>query len=703
MREHTIKPTIAHFSAYSFSQYLQNVRSRLSLETIGSKLLFYLLLGILIGVLGLSSYFYQALEQRAQAEIHNRLLIQSLNLEKELQVLEEASENMSTALSRMKKLGITSPEAYKQLAFDFFLTRSPLAVGAGFGQAPYQIISQQAGFWPYFYIDQGEANAIGQLLAPPYAHVRYAELFAEDSYLDKEYYLQTVKAEKTHWTEPFAWYGIAMSTLLHPFYDSHGSLMGVAGYDVNVTALTQQLDIPVLNQAGHFVLFSREGHLLANPQQPAQAKAMVDHSQLDLFQPIWQTIKATKSGLLSHNRNYVAYQHIPQTDWLIVAVLPQGVILNPIYQMIGISMLLAIVFLTSIVVLFVRWLNCRLMPIMDECQKLDIDEADEQVRIQLFAQQFSSGQWGQNLPIDSHDELGQLSRTFRNMAGQLNDLFYNLDIKVKERTEELEQANEEIKTLNDYLKEENVRMSAELMVSQELQRMVLPKEEELQNIDDLEICGFMQPAAEVGGDYYDVLQYRDNIKIAIGDVTGHGLASGVLMLMVQTSIRTLFANDICSPDMCLNILNRAIYDNIQRMDSDKNLSLALVDYHKGKVKLSGQHEEILLVRDGGQVERIDTIDLGFPIGLEQDIEQFLNHVEIELHAGDGLVLYTDGITEAENMNKEFYGLERLCHVVSSTWERSAKEVQLAVIEDLRAHIGQQKVFDDITLVTLKQR
>jgi sigma-B regulation protein RsbU (phosphoserine phosphatase) len=340
---------------------------------------------------------------------------------------------------------------------------------------------------------------------------------------------------------------------------------------------------------------------------------------------------------------------------------------------------------------------------MNECQKLDIDETDEKLRIQCFAQQFSAGQWGQHLPIESRDELGQLARTFKGMAGQLNDLFHNLDMKVKERTEDLEQANEEIKTLNDYLKEENVRMSTELLVSQALQRMVLPKEEELQNIDDLEICGFMQSAAEVGGDYYDVLQCKDNIKIAIGDVTGHGLASGVLMLMVQTSVRTLFANDMCSPDICLKILNRAIYQNIKRMDSDKNLSLVLLDYCKGKIKLSGQHEEVLLVRRNNQIERIDTIDLGFPIGLEADIEPFLNHVEIELQPGDGLVLYTDGITEAENIHKELYGLDRLCQIVSSTWQLSTKEVQFAVMEDVRAHIGQQKVFDDITLLILKQR
>ena len=66
-------------------------------------------------------------------------------------------------------------------------------------------------------------------------------------------------------------------------------------------------------------------------------------------------------------------------------------------------------------------------------------------------------------------------------------------------------------------------------------------------------------------------------------------------------------------------LNRTIYENVRRMQSDKNLTLILLDYEEGRLRLSGQHEELVVVRADGRVERIDTIDLGFPIGLEQDI------------------------------------------------------------------------------------
>lgn len=269
--------------------------------------------------------------------------------------------------------------------------------------------------------------------------------------------------------------------------------------------------------------------------------------------------------------------------------------------------------------------------------------------------------------------------------------------------EQLARANAEISKLNSCLQAENTRLSAELEVTQRLQTMLLPKEKELSQIEDLEIAGFMEPADEVGGDYYDVLQHHGRLTIGIGDVTGHGLESGVLMLMVQTAVRTLMENNETDPKQFFEVLNRTIYKNVQRMDSDKNLSLCLIDYHDGILRLSGQHEEMLIVRYDGAIERIDTIDLGFPIGLEETIEDFVFQARVSLNTGDVVILYTDGITEAENSSGKHYGLEQLCSVVQQHRHESAENIRQAVIANLRSHIGVEKVYDDITLVILKQK
>jgi serine phosphatase RsbU (regulator of sigma subunit) len=268
---------------------------------------------------------------------------------------------------------------------------------------------------------------------------------------------------------------------------------------------------------------------------------------------------------------------------------------------------------------------------------------------------------------------------------------------------QLAQANQEITVLNERLQAENLRLSTELEITRRLQQMMLPKDNELNQIEGLEIAGYMEPADEVGGDYYDVLQTNGRVKIGIGDVTGHGLESGVLMIMVQTAVRTLMENNETDPKKFLEALNRTIYNNVQRMSSNKNLTLSLVDYHNGKLDLSGQHEELIVVRANGELERIDTIDLGFPIGLEESIVDFVAQTQIDLKLGDVVVLYTDGVTEAENSSGEQYSIERLCEVIKQNYYKSAIEIRHKIIEDVRQHIGRTKVYDDITLVVLKQK
>ncbi|MCT7967843.1 AAA family ATPase [Laspinema sp. D1] len=300
-------------------------------------------------------------------------------------------------------------------------------------------------------------------------------------------------------------------------------------------------------------------------------------------------------------------------------------------------------------------------------------------------------------------EIVQILSSQAAIALENSLLYQTLEEKVIERTQQLAAANQEIQELNKQLKSDNLRMRAELEVTRQLQQMMLPTAEEIQAIPGLDIAGFMEPADEIGGDYYDLLQEGDQIKFAIGDVTGHGLESGVVMIMVQTAVRTLIESQEINPSKFLDILNRTIYKNVQRIKAEKSMTLAVLDYENGRVKISGQHEEILIVRQGGIVERIDTVDLGFPIGLISDMVDFVASETVELQPGDGVVLYTDGITEAADINNVQYGLDRLCEVICQNWQFPAEEILQAAIADLRVHIGTQKVYDDITLVVIKQK
>lgn len=305
--------------------------------------------------------------------------------------------------------------------------------------------------------------------------------------------------------------------------------------------------------------------------------------------------------------------------------------------------------------------------------------------------------------VPTRDEVGEVGLAFNRMAEEIRFHTENLEALVEARTRQLEQANREISGLNEKLRTENVRLGAELDVARQIQLMVVPREAELERMGNLDIAAYMRPADEVGGDYFDVLQKGENLKIGIGDVTGHGLESGVMMLMVQSMARALQEAGQCDPRLFLDQLNRALFKNIERTRFDKHLTLAFLDYADRTVTLSGQHEEMILIRRDGRLERIDTLDLGLPVGLERDIAPFVDTRNIPFDSGDVIVLYTDGITEAEAPGGKLFGLDRLCDSALRLRGSDAESMKNGILADLMAHIGDNKIHDDITLVVVRHR
>ena len=215
-----------------------------------------------------------------------------------------------------------------------------------------------------------------------------------------------------------------------------------------------------------------------------------------------------------------------------------------------------------------------------------------------------SGNLCHKIILENRDEEGQVVGAFNKIADAVSG------------------GNKKITLLKDSLKAQNMRMISELDLTRKIQQMLLSKDRELKEVIGLDNAGFMEAAEEEGGDYYDVLQHKGRVKIG-DDVREHGWESGVLMIMVQTAVRTWLADNEPEPIKFLSTINSVIYDNVQRMKLDKNASFALLDYQQGMLKLSGQHEERIVVRCKGCVEVFDTSDLGFQIGLDAEIAKFV--------------------------------------------------------------------------------
>jgi hypothetical protein len=204
----------------------------------------------------------------------------------------------------------------------------------------------------------------------------------------------------------------------------------------------------------------------------------------------------------------------------------------------------------------------------------------------------------------------------------------------------------------------SLRTAREMEIAKRIQTSILPTRTD---VTGLEIAAKMIAADDVGGDYYDVIPVERGAWIGIGDVAGHGLQAGLIMLMVQSVVAALTrSRREATPRDLVTTLNSVLYDNIRgRLKSDEHVTFSLLRYDaNGCVTFAGAHEDIIVCRAAtGVCELVPTS--GVWLGALRDIGRATDDSTIRLLPGDVMVLYTDGVTEAKNASGETFGLERL--------------------------------------------
>ncbi|MCP4346026.1 MAG: AAA family ATPase [Desulfobacterales bacterium] len=251
-------------------------------------------------------------------------------------------------------------------------------------------------------------------------------------------------------------------------------------------------------------------------------------------------------------------------------------------------------------------------------------------------------------------------------------------------------------------REQSAIIRKEMEIAANIQTGLIPASPEASGFD---IAAYMSPADEVGGDYYDVINGDDRDWVVIGDVSGHGVSAGLVMMMVQTAIRvTVDKNPQISPSGLLTVINRTITENIQKMNENKHMTISVLALYKdGKVEFAGLHEDILVYRsETSEIEKLETD--GMWIGLIDDIEDMMTDDEFRMEPGDTMLLYTDGITESipkgahEDSGTDLFGDDRLTEILHRAGEQSGKEIRTEILNSLEGY----KCVDDVTVVVLKR-
>ncbi len=238
----------------------------------------------------------------------------------------------------------------------------------------------------------------------------------------------------------------------------------------------------------------------------------------------------------------------------------------------------------------------------------------------------------------------------------------------------------------------------ELEIAQQIQTSILPKNFE---VPGLRIAAQMVPAAVVGGDYFDVRPLADGAWIGVGDVSGHGLTAGLLMLMIQSGISALtLQQPEAQPHDLLPHLNRLMWENVrERLGRDDFATLCLLRYFRdGRLVHAGAHEDIIICRaSGGPCERIAAP--GTWLGGVRDIRRATKTHHLQLQPGDTVVLFTDGITEARASDRSFYGLDGLCAAVEKHRALAVGDLLEAVMRDVTSWSPNPE--DDMTLMVMR--
>lgn len=249
--------------------------------------------------------------------------------------------------------------------------------------------------------------------------------------------------------------------------------------------------------------------------------------------------------------------------------------------------------------------------------------------------------------------------------------------------------------LDHFSEEERRRLESELELSQIVQRALFPQK--LPNIPGLELAAFSHPSEIIGGDYFDFFQLDDDaFGLVIADVVGHGVSAAMIMSSLQTALRTL-ASQSSSP---ANLLERVNHFYLHNINLTTFITVFMAHFDPGTGKLTyanGGHNPPLVLRHDGTTCWLKPT--GAAIGL---VEAYHPSSEaITLSKGDIFLLYTDGITEAMNEEREQFGTERLEKLVKQNADLGVQELATGIRLAVRDFTGGRPMADDTTIVVSK--
>lgn len=309
----------------------------------------------------------------------------------------------------------------------------------------------------------------------------------------------------------------------------------------------------------------------------------------------------------------------------------------------------------------------------------------------LMAGGFDRSKAGFHAPFGDYD-----AAHFNNAAQHAETLLANAFLveELKREKDQLRQANLTI--------EQRDRELQEMELARRIQMALLPRSTEGLHAE-LEIAALMLPADEVGGDYYDAaLDRRGVLWLTMGDVSGHGLTPGLVMMMAQTAHSAIRSGNTPTPTEMVVRMNRTLYENIaERLRSNLYMTFVALRYEgAGRFIHAGAHLHALVHRCcTGDVELLTT--QGTWLGIEADISGATADNGLQLELGDTLVLYTDGLPESISPSGQMMDMAGLERLTRKHAHLSPNFMTEAILKDVREWCADRRQ-DDMTVMAVRR-
>ena len=483
------------------------------------------------------------------------------------------------------------------------------------------------------------------------------------------------------WTEPY--YnedGARMLTATYSvpvhLHDDFAPVSAVVTGDVSLTWLSDLLESLDLGETGYSFLISQNGTFIAHPDHAfimnESIFSIAEARQDPGLRAIGKKMIRGRTGwagfdgieaLQPSGPSYLAYTPIPSTGWSLGIVYAESEVDAAVIQLNRLSWAIDLVGLAALllIALLVARTITRPLGVLDAA-----------------AQTLAQGQLDAALPQPrGRDEIAHLTASFGSMRDELLERIEELRVTTAERE----------------------RIESELRIAASIQMSLVPRTFPPYPLrHDLELFALLEPAREVGGDFYDFfLLDDDHLCLAIADVSGKGMPAALMMAVGRSFLRS-YARLGGTPSQVLGRLN-------DELSSDNDTSmfvtmfLAVVDLRSGHVRYAsaGHNRPFVLRRDGRaeQLPRIRGIALGARGGME------FVEAELSLADGDALFLYTDGVSEAMNAADEVFTEERIAVELEQASEACCSDLVGALSQALEEHAAGVEQSDDITMVAFR--